>query len=128
MHILILIRITFDILYLYIQLTITLHLQYHKQVKFQNNNTWHHIVSHTQFTHAVIYCTSARQQFAFIHNTMFNSKLTIQLVPVNFFTICSYKSTDYHFTIKCMSQYCKMGNIICTENMYTDTSKVEMQT
>ena len=37
-----------------------------------------------QFIHDVIYCTSARQQFAFIHNTMFNSKLTIQLVPIIF--------------------------------------------
>ena len=32
----------------------------------------------------VIYCTSARQQFAFIDNTMFNSKLTIQFVPITF--------------------------------------------
>ena len=81
---------------------------------------------HTQFTPDVIYCTSARQQFAFIHNTMFNSKLTIQLVP--FCTVCSYKSADCSFTTKCMSQHFKMGNVICTENIYTDTSKVEMKT
>ena len=37
-----------------------------------------------QFIHDVIYCTSARQQFAVIHNTMCNSKLTIQLVPIIF--------------------------------------------
>ena len=37
-----------------------------------------------QFIHDVIYCTSARQKFAFIHNPMFNSKLTIQLVPIIF--------------------------------------------
>ena len=37
-----------------------------------------------QFIHDVIYCTSARQQFAVIHSTMFNSKLTIQLVPISF--------------------------------------------
>ena len=37
-----------------------------------------------QFINDVIYCTSARQQFAVIHNTMFNSKLTIQLVPIIF--------------------------------------------
>ena len=37
-----------------------------------------------QFIHDVIYCTSARQQFALIRNTMFNSKLTIQLVPIIF--------------------------------------------
>ena len=37
-----------------------------------------------QFIHDVIYCTSARQQFAFIHKTMFNSKLTLQLVPIIF--------------------------------------------
>ena len=37
-----------------------------------------------QFIHDVIYCTSARQQFAVIHNTMFHSKLTIQLVPIIF--------------------------------------------
>ena len=37
-----------------------------------------------QFIHDVIYCTSARQQFAVIHNTMFNSKLTIQLFPIIF--------------------------------------------
>ena len=36
-----------------------------------------------QFIHDVIYCTYARQQFAVIHNT-FNSKLTIQLVPIIF--------------------------------------------
>ena len=36
------------------------------------------------FIHDLIYCTSARQQFAVIHNTMFNSKLTIQLVPIIF--------------------------------------------
>ena len=37
-----------------------------------------------QFIHDVIYCTSARQQFPVIHNKMFNSKLTIQLVPIIF--------------------------------------------
>ena len=37
-----------------------------------------------QFMHGVIYCTSARQQFAVIYNTMFNSQLTIQLVPIIF--------------------------------------------
>ena len=37
-----------------------------------------------QFIPDVFYCTSARQQFAVIHNTMFNSKLTIQLVPIMF--------------------------------------------
>ena len=37
-----------------------------------------------QFIHDLIYCTSARQQFAVIQNTMFNSKLTIQLVPIIF--------------------------------------------
>ena len=37
-----------------------------------------------QFIHDVIYCTPARQQFAVIHDTMFNSKLTIQLVPIIF--------------------------------------------
>ena len=37
-----------------------------------------------QFIHDVIYCTSVRQQFAIIHNGMFNSKLTIQLVPIIF--------------------------------------------
>ena len=37
-----------------------------------------------QFIHDVIYCTTARQQFAVIHNTMFNSKLTIQFVPIIF--------------------------------------------
>ena len=35
-----------------------------------------------QFINDVIYCTSARQQFAVIHNRMFHSKLTIQLVPI----------------------------------------------
>ena len=84
MHILILIRIVLDILYLYIQLTITLHLQYHRQVKFQKK-IQHDIISYqTQFTPDFIYSTSSRQQFAFIHNTMFNSKLTIQLVPITF--------------------------------------------
>ena len=71
------------ILYLYTQLTITLHLQYHRQTKFQNNKTWHHILSH-KFIHDVIYCTSARQQFAFLYNRMCNSKLTIQVVPIIF--------------------------------------------
>ena len=33
-----------------------------------------------QFIHDVIYCTSARQQFAVMHNT----KLTIKLVPIIF--------------------------------------------
>ena len=37
-----------------------------------------------QFIHDVIYFTSARQQFGVIHNTMFNSKHTIQLVPIIF--------------------------------------------
>ena len=37
-----------------------------------------------QFIHHVVYCTSARQQFAVIHNTMYNSKFTIQLVPIIF--------------------------------------------
>ena len=37
-----------------------------------------------QFIHDIIYCTSARQQFSVIPNTMFNSKLTIQLVPIIF--------------------------------------------
>ena len=83
MHILILIRIVLDILYLYIQLKITLYLQYHRQVKFQEIQ--HGIISYqTQFTPDVICCTSSRQQFAFIHNTMLNSKLTIQLVPITF--------------------------------------------
>ena len=40
-----------------------------------------------QFIHDVIYCTSARQQFAVIHNTKFNSKLEIQLVPIIFVQI-----------------------------------------
>ena len=66
-----------------------------------------------QFIHDVIYCASAREQFAVIHNTMFNS-------------ICSYKSTDYSFTITCMSQHCKIGSMICTANIYTDTNKVDI--
>ena len=37
-----------------------------------------------QLIYDVIYCTSARQQFTVIHNTMFHSKLTIQLVPIIF--------------------------------------------
>ena len=37
-----------------------------------------------QLIHDVIYCTSARQQFSVIPNTMFHSKLTIQLVPIIF--------------------------------------------
>ena len=37
-----------------------------------------------QFIHDVINCTFARQQFAVIHNTMFNLKLTIKLVPIIF--------------------------------------------
>ena len=37
-----------------------------------------------QFIHDVIYCTSARQQFAVNHYTMINTKLTIQLVPIIF--------------------------------------------
>ena len=37
-----------------------------------------------QFIHDVIYCTSARQHSTVIHNRMFNSKLTIQLVPIIF--------------------------------------------
>ena len=37
-----------------------------------------------QLIHDVIYCTSARQQFSVIPNTVFNSKLTIQLVPIIF--------------------------------------------
>ena len=83
MHILILIRIVLDILYLYIQLKITSYLQYHRQVKFQKIQ--HDIILYqTQFTPDVIYCTSSRQQFAFIHNTMFNLKLTIQLVLITF--------------------------------------------
>ena len=81
-----------------------------------------------QFIHDIIYCTSARQQFAFIHNIMFNSKLTIQLVPIMFCTVCSYKSTDYSFTITCMAQHCTMGNMICSGNIYTDTNKVDMKT
>ena len=40
-------------------------------------------ITHNSHT-AVIYCTSARQQFAFIDHTMFNSKLTIQFVPITF--------------------------------------------
>ena len=39
MDILILIRIALRILDLYIQLTVTLHLQYHTQPKSQNNKT-----------------------------------------------------------------------------------------
>ena len=35
-----------------------------------------------QLIHDVIYCTSARQQFSVSPNTMFHSKLTIQLVPI----------------------------------------------
>ena len=38
-----------------------------------------------QLIHDVIYCTSARQQFSVIPNTMFHSKLTIQLVPIIFY-------------------------------------------
>ena len=38
----------------------------------------------TKFTPDVIYCTAARQQFSFIHNTMFDSTFTIQLVPITF--------------------------------------------
>ena len=83
MHILILIRIILDILYLYIELKITLYLQYHRQVKFQKIQ--HDIILYqTQFTLDFIYSTSSRQQFAFIHNTMFNSKLTTWLVPITF--------------------------------------------
>ena len=37
-----------------------------------------------QLIHDVIYCKSARQQFSVIPNTMFHSKLTIQLVPIIF--------------------------------------------
>ena len=37
-----------------------------------------------QFIHDVMYCTCARQQFAVIHDTMCNSKVTIQLVPIVF--------------------------------------------
>ena len=51
MYILILIRIVLDILYLYIQHTIILHLQYCRHINFKNNR-WHHIVSnkiHTVF-------------------------------------------------------------------------------
>ena len=39
MHILMLITIAVDILYLYIELTGRLLLQYSRQVKFENNNT-----------------------------------------------------------------------------------------
>ena len=74
----------------------------------------------TQFTPDFIYCTSSGQQFAFIHNTMFNSKTYNSVGPYNLCTICSYKSTDYSFIIKCMSQYLKMGNMIFTEK-YTLT-------
>ena len=45
---------------------------------------------------------------------------------LSFCTICSYKSTDYSFTITCMSQHCKMSNIICTANIYIDMKKVDM--
>ena len=76
-----------------------------------------------QFIHHVMYCTSARQQFAAIHNTMCNSKLTIQLVPIIFELFAHIKSTDYSYTIICMSQHCKMGNMICTASIYTDTKK-----
>ena len=72
-----------------------------------------------QFIHDVIYCTSARQQFAFIHNRMFNSKLTILVVSIIF--------VQFAHT-RVLSQHCKMGNMICTENIYTDTNKVDMQT
>ena len=86
MHILILIRIVLDIFYLYIQFKITLYLQYHRHVKFQKIQ--HDSISYqTQFTPDVICCTSSRQQFAFIHNAMFNSKLTIHLVTITFVLI-----------------------------------------
>ena len=81
-----------------------------------------------QFIHHVIYCTSARQQFAVIHNTMFNLKLTIQLVPIIFVQFAHTRV----LTIVLPSHAChsteKMGNMICSENIYTDTNKVDMQT
>ena len=81
-----------------------------------------------QFIHDVIYCASARQQFAVIHNRMFNSQLTIQLVPIIFVQFTHTRVLTIIFTITCMLQYCKMGNMICTENIYTNTNKVDMQT
>ena len=51
---------------------------------------------------------------------------------LSFITQCLTQSlqsvgTDHSFTT-CMSQHCKVGNMICTENIYTDTNKVDMQT
>ena len=50
---------------------------------------------------------------------MFNAKLTIQLVPITFGAICSYKSTDYSFTIKCMSQHLKMVTLDLLKNIFS---------
>ena len=50
-------------------------------------------------------------------------KLTIPVGPNHFCTICSYQSTDYSYTITCMSQHCKMGNMLCTSNIHTATKK-----
>ena len=53
---------------------------------FDKNSPSYSLPLHTTYNNIrlTISCTSARQQFAVIHNRMFNSKLTIQLVPIIF--------------------------------------------
>ena len=70
----------------------------------------HIVTCHTQFTYAVIYCTSAREQFAFIDNTMFNSKHTIQFFLITFVQFAHIQvlhiilqSNACHSTARCVT-------------------------
>ena len=79
-----------------------------------------------QFIHDVIYSTSARQQFSVIHNTMFNSKLTIQLVSIIFVQFAHTRVLTTVLPSHACHSTAKIGNMICTENIYTDKNKVDM--
>ena len=129
MYILILIRIVLDILYLYMQLKKTLYLQYHRQVKFQKIQH-DFILYQTQFTPDFIYSTSSRQQFVFIHNIMFNSKLKIQLVPITFVLLPHTRvltivlsSNACHSTYKWVTWYL-LKNILSHKQIRTSDIKM----
>ena len=131
MHILILIRIVLDILYLYIQLKITLYIQYHRQVKFQKIQ--HDIISYRikHNSHLISFSPHlSRQQFAFIHNTMFNSKLRIQLVPITFVLLPNTRvltivlsSNACHSTYKWVTWYL-LKNILSHKQSRTSDIKM----
>ena len=73
-----------------------------------------------------MYCTSSRQQFAVIHNMQcLPQSLQFSSLPITFVQFPHKRVLTIVLPLNGCHSTSKLGNIICTENIYTVTIKVE---